>query len=179
MCFAWLQCCITLPFSRPGLLSSWEVWVIPNHVDENSLCRTSRIKRLRTIFECNQAIKVKFLQSKILIPVANGSTCATSVTTLVMNTPAICLLRQALWISLQSSYIKPLSITFVILLCNLLYNHMVSLLSTETDRFNVVDKLNLLNFWWTTSWPHLIWKLCSHRGPAISKNPVQDCTILI
>ena len=43
-------------------------------------------------------------------------------------------------------YTKPLAITFVIFLCNLLYNLMVSLLSTETDRFNVVDKLNLLNF---------------------------------
>ena len=33
-----------------------------------------KIKRSRTIFECNQAIKVNFHQSKILIPVANGST---------------------------------------------------------------------------------------------------------
>ena len=48
--------------------------------------------------------------------------------------------------SLQSSYTKPLAITFVLFLYNLLYNLMVSLLSTETDRFNVVDKLNLLNF---------------------------------
>ena len=30
------------------------------------------IKQSRTIFECNQAIKVKFCKSKILIPVANG-----------------------------------------------------------------------------------------------------------
>ena len=48
--------------------------------------------------------------------------------------------------SLQSYYTKPLAITFVIFLCNILYNLMVSLSSTETDRFNVVDKLNLLNF---------------------------------
>ena len=47
--------------------------------------------------------------------------------------------------SLQSSYTKPLAITFEIFLCNLLYNLMVSLLSKETDRFNVVNKLNLLN----------------------------------
>ena len=39
------------------------------------------IKRSRIIFECNQAIKVKFYRSKILIPVANGSTDAMSVTT--------------------------------------------------------------------------------------------------
>ena len=45
--------------------------------------------------------------------------------------------------SLQSSYTKPLAITFVIFLCNLLYNFMVSLLSTETDRLNIVDKLDL------------------------------------
>ena len=44
------------------------------------------------------------------------------------------------------TYTKPLAIIFVIFICNLLFNLMVSLLSTETDRFNVVDKLNLLNF---------------------------------
>ena len=39
------------------------------------------IKQSRTTFEYNQAIKVKFCQSKILIPVANDSTGAMSVTT--------------------------------------------------------------------------------------------------
>ena len=44
------------------------------------------------------------------------------------------------------TYTKPLAIIFVIFICNLLFNLMVSLLSTETDRFNIVDKFKLLNF---------------------------------
>ena len=52
-------------------------------LSKTNICKAFcwNIKRSRTIFECNQAIKVKFRQSKILIPVANGSTGAMNVTT--------------------------------------------------------------------------------------------------
>ena len=39
------------------------------------------IKRSKTFLECNQAIKANFRESKILIPVANGSTVLMKVTT--------------------------------------------------------------------------------------------------
>ena len=51
-------------------------------LSKTNICKAFcwNIKQSRTIFECNQATKVKFCQSKILILVANGSTGATSVT---------------------------------------------------------------------------------------------------
>ena len=61
-----LSFCVTLSFDK---------------IDNNNNNNNNNIKRSRTIFECNQAIKEKFCQSNILIPVANGSTGATSVTT--------------------------------------------------------------------------------------------------
>ena len=52
-------------------------------LSETNICKAFcwNIKQSSTIFECNQAIKVKFRQSKILILVANGSTGAMNVTT--------------------------------------------------------------------------------------------------
>ena len=52
-------------------------------LSKTNICKVFcwNIKRSRTIFEWNQAIKVKFCQSKILIPVANGSTGTMNVTT--------------------------------------------------------------------------------------------------
>ena len=52
-------------------------------LSKTNICKAFcwNIRRSRTIFECNQVIKVKFHQSKILIPVANGSTGAMNVIT--------------------------------------------------------------------------------------------------
>ena len=52
-------------------------------LNKTNICKAFcwHIMQSRTIFECNQVIKVTFCQSKIFIPVANISTDAMCVTT--------------------------------------------------------------------------------------------------